>query len=97
MYEIDNQNINQQVVHFRAEFYIFTCHCWLDINSILAATDHGHIFWIHDGSIRSDINLEESITVDINLLKASTSNESSNRQSMTTTPPSKINLLENGN
>ncbi|CAM4866513.1 unnamed protein product [Rotaria socialis] len=75
MYEIDNQNVNQQIVHFRAEFYIFTCHCWLDINSILAATDHGHIFWIHDGSIRSDINLEESITVDLDFLKASTSNE----------------------
>lgn len=34
-YEIENQIINKKFVHFRAEFYIFTCHCWLDINSIL--------------------------------------------------------------
>ncbi|CAF2719161.1 unnamed protein product [Rotaria sp. Silwood2] len=33
LYEIDNQNVNQQTVHFRAEFYIFTCHCWLDVNN----------------------------------------------------------------
>jgi hypothetical protein len=35
LYQIDNQNVNQQIVHFRAEFYVFTCHCWLDMNSIL--------------------------------------------------------------
>ncbi|CAF3625422.1 unnamed protein product [Rotaria sordida] len=77
IYEIDNQNVNQQTIHFRAEFYIFTCHCWLDVNSILTATNHGHIFWIQDGSIRSDINLEESITVDLHFLKKNISNENS--------------------
>jgi len=35
LYEIENQNVKQQIIHFRAEFYGFTCHCWLDINSIL--------------------------------------------------------------
>jgi hypothetical protein len=35
LYEIENENINQQIIHFRPEFYGFTCHCWLDINSIL--------------------------------------------------------------
>ncbi len=35
LYEMDQQNIHQQIVHFRAEFYGFTCHCWLDMNSIL--------------------------------------------------------------
>lgn len=35
LYEIDNQNVNQQIIHFRPEFYKFTCHCWLDVNSIL--------------------------------------------------------------
>ena len=30
------QNIaRQQLVHFRSEFYHFTCHCWLENNSIL--------------------------------------------------------------
>lgn len=35
IYEINNENVNQQIIHFRAEFYGFTCHCWLDKNSIL--------------------------------------------------------------
>ncbi len=35
IYEIENQNVNQQTIHFRPEFYQFTCHCWLSINSIL--------------------------------------------------------------
>jgi hypothetical protein len=35
IYEIENHNVNQQIIHFRAEFYIFTCHCWIDTNSIL--------------------------------------------------------------
>jgi hypothetical protein len=35
LYEIDHQTVNQQMIHFRAEFYVFTCHCWLDANSIL--------------------------------------------------------------
>ncbi|UJR25802.1 hypothetical protein I4U23_007152 [Adineta vaga] len=60
LYEIDQQIIHQQIIHFRAEFYAFTCHCWLDVNSILVATDHAHIFWIQEGSIR----LTESFKVD---------------------------------
>ena len=35
LYELDNQNIHPQITHFRAEYYVFTCHCWLDTNSIL--------------------------------------------------------------
>jgi hypothetical protein len=35
LYKIENENVNQQIIHFRAEFYGFTCHCWLDIHSIL--------------------------------------------------------------
>ena len=35
LYEIENQNVHPQSIHFRAEFYGFTCHCWLDSNSIL--------------------------------------------------------------
>jgi len=110
IYEIENQNVNQQTIHFRAEFYGFTCHCWLNINSILvkkisfndleislfflvakAATEHGHIFWIQDGSIRSDINLQDSITIDLNLLKTRPSNDHLNQQSITS-----ISSLENG-
>ncbi len=56
------------------------------------ATDHGHIFWIQDGSIRSDINLEESITIDLHVLKPNISNH----QSMTSTSSSILNSLENG-
>ncbi|CAF4224068.1 unnamed protein product, partial [Adineta steineri] len=82
IYEIDNQNVNQQMIHFRAEFYIFTCHCWLAVNSILTATDHGHIFWIQDGSIRSDISLEESITIDLHFLKNNTLKENSSSPSI---------------
>ena len=85
LYELDQEIIHQRIIHFRAEFYAFTCHCWLAMNSILvrsihfgylgetfsfdlkAATEHGHVFWIQDGSIRSDISLEESITVDLHL------------------------------
>jgi hypothetical protein len=59
---------------------------------IKTATDHGHIFWIQDGSIRSDINLEESITIDLHFLKKNSSNEHSDHQSMASiTSP-----LENG-
>lgn len=42
-----------------------------------SATNHGHIFWIQDGSIRSDINLQESITIDLDFLKTDRSNEQS--------------------
>lgn len=35
IYEIENENIQQQMIHFRAEFYGFKCHCWLNANSIL--------------------------------------------------------------
>lgn len=35
IYEIDNENVKQQIIHFRAEFYGFTCHCWLSPTSIL--------------------------------------------------------------
>lgn len=84
LYELDQQIIHQQIIHFRAEFYAFTCHCWLAMNSILVrsihfgyfeknsfdlkvATEHGHVFWIQDGSIRSDISLKESIGADLHL------------------------------
>lgn len=35
IFQIDQQSLHQQIVHFRAEFYAFTCHCWLDANSIV--------------------------------------------------------------
>ena len=35
LYDIENQNVQQQIVHFRAEFYGFTCHCWRAANSVL--------------------------------------------------------------
>ncbi|CAF0856299.1 unnamed protein product [Adineta ricciae] len=35
LYELDQEIIHQRIIHFRAEFYAFTCHCWLAINSIL--------------------------------------------------------------
>ncbi|CAF1482554.1 unnamed protein product [Adineta steineri] len=92
IYEIDNQNVNQKMIHFRAEFYIFTCHCWLDVNSILTATDHGHIFWIQDGSIRSDISLEESITIDLHFLKNNTLNENSGSPSIVS-PTKSLEIL----
>ena len=37
IFEIEDQNMHQQLIHFRAEFYSFTCHCWLDPNSILVS------------------------------------------------------------
>ena len=37
LYEIRHQIVEQQTVHFRPEFYAFTCHCWLDANSILVS------------------------------------------------------------
>ena len=104
LYEIDHQNMSLQTLHFRAEFYVFTCHCWLDANSILvrlvsvqtalptiisesvqAITDHGHIFWIQDGSIRSDISLEAAIGVS---LSSSASN--------TGLVPSKSSMIQAG-
>lgn len=41
------------------------------------ATDHGHIFWIQDGSIRSDINLQEFINIELIIPKVSLSNDQS--------------------
>ncbi len=49
----------------------------MSIACLQAATDHGHIFWIHDGSIRSDINLQESITVDLHFRTTNLSNHPS--------------------
>ncbi len=63
---------------------------------VKAATDHGHIFWIQDGSIRSDISLEESITVDLHLLKNNISNEHSSPHSMVSTPSPATKPVENG-
>ena len=104
IYEIDHQNMSPRILHFRAEFYAFTCHCWLDANSILvrpvsenvrlttiirpfvqAITGHGHIFWIQDGSIRSDISLEAAIGVS---LSSSASN--------TGLVPSKSSMIQAG-
>ncbi|CAF1163644.1 unnamed protein product, partial [Didymodactylos carnosus] len=34
-YVIRNQIVEQEIVHFRPEFYTFMCHAWLDENSIL--------------------------------------------------------------
>ncbi|CAF0802188.1 unnamed protein product [Rotaria sp. Silwood1] len=92
LYEIDNQNVNQQIIHFRAEFYIFTCHCWLDVNSILTATDHGHIFWIQDGSIhpiemlKDDLLTSTNSTTNINSLP--TSNEKQSKIHLDSSPKS---------
>ena len=103
IYEIDHHNMHPRTLHFRAEFYVFTCHCWSDANSILvrlvtvnatltmidksmqAITDHGHIFWIQDGSIRSDISLEAAIGVS---LSSSASN--------TGLVPSKSSMIQTG-
>lgn len=35
LYEIEDQIIHEQTIHFRPEFYGFTCHCWFDKNNIL--------------------------------------------------------------
>lgn len=35
LFVIEEQNLHQLLIHFRAEFYSFTCHCWIDSNSIL--------------------------------------------------------------
>ena len=35
IFQLEQQSLHQQIVHFRAEFYAFTCHCWLDANSIV--------------------------------------------------------------
>jgi hypothetical protein len=54
------------------------------------ATDHGHIFWIQDGAIRSDVNLEESITIDLHFFKTNPS------KLTTPTPSSPKTPMENG-
>lgn len=35
LFQIEGENLHPQLIHFRAEFYSFTCHCWIDPNSIL--------------------------------------------------------------
>lgn len=55
------------------------------------ATDHGHLFWIEDGSIRSDINLYDSITVDLNLQNTRQSNDHLKHRSITS-----ISSLDDG-
>ena len=55
------------------------------------ATDHGHLFWIEDGSIRSDINLHDSVTVDLNLQNTRRSSDHLQQRSITS-----ISSLEDG-
>lgn len=50
IYDIEDQNVQQQNIHFRAEFYGFTCHCWLAANSILVGKISFHaraILFVH--------------------------------------------------
>ena len=35
LFQIEEQNLHQRLIHFRPEFYSFTCHCWIDTESIL--------------------------------------------------------------
>ena len=39
----------------KQEHFNFTCHCWISDDRILAGTDHGKLFVIHNGEILHEI------------------------------------------